>query len=81
MPHITEEFIKGFLPRLEVLVQTGNIVVVKTDDGQHIIAEMWHFPERAESDPENEYEIYPIAKIVTDAETAELKLSGDTPEP
>ncbi len=80
MPELDEEYIKAFLPRLEALTQSGNIMLVKADDGSYILAEIWHFPERAESDPENEYEIYPLAKLLTQDEVGELKLEGVTPK-
>lgn len=83
MPEVdinSEEYIKDFLPRMEALLELGAICTLKTDDGRWVICEIWHFPERRETDPENEYEIYPFAKFMTDEEIAELKLEGQSPE-
>ena len=80
MPKLNKEFIKNFLPRLEALAQTGRLCVIKTDSGKFILCERWHFPERKETDPEGEYEIYPLAKLLTEEELAEYKINGETPE-
>ena len=80
MPKLNEEFIRDLLPRLEALLQSGNICTIEADDGSILLCEMWRFPERKETDPENEYEIYPLAKLLTEDEVAELKLGGKTPE-
>jgi len=80
MSQLDEEYLNNFLPRLEALTQTGKIALIKTDDGSIILAEKWHYPERKETDPENEYEIYPLAKLLTQDEVGELKFEGQTPE-
>ena len=76
----SEEYIKSFIPRLEFLLANGMLCCIKTDDGKWILCEKWHYPERRETDPDNEYEIFPIAKFLTDEETGELKIEGQTPE-
>lgn len=80
MPELTEEYLKELLPRLEALTQSGNICTVKTDNGSILLSEIWHYPDRKKTDPDNEYEIYPFAKLLTDEETAEFKLEGEIPE-
>jgi len=80
MPDLTEEYLKNLLPRLEVLMQTGNVIIIKTDNGSHLLAELHRFPDRRETDPNNEYEIYPFAKLLTEDELKEFKMEGQTPE-
>ena len=80
MPQLDEEYLRDFLPRLEYLMGGGNLILIKADEGSIILAERWHFPERRETDPDNEWEIYPIAKLLTEDETGELKFDGVTPE-
>ncbi len=83
MPEVdinSEEYIKEFLIRLEMLLAHGKICTMKTDDGRWVLCEMWHYPERRETDPDNEWVFYPVAKFLTDEETAELKMEGQTPE-
>ncbi len=83
MPEIdinSEEYIMDFLPRLQFLLEKGNICTLKTDDGRWVLCEKWHFPERRETDPENEHEIYPVARFLSDKEIAEIKFEGQTPE-
>lgn len=82
MPEIdinSEEYIKEFISRLQFLLVGGNICTLQTDDGKWILCEIWHFPERRETDPENEYLIFPIAKFLTDEEIAELRMEGQAP--
>ena len=75
----SEEYIKEFFPRLDFLIEGGNICTLKTDDGRWVLCEIWRFPERRETDPDNEYEIYPFAMFMNDEELAGLKLEGQTP--
>lgn len=76
----SEKYIKNFIPRMAALLEIGAIGIIKTDADRFILCEVWHFPERRETDPDNEVEIYPIAKFLTDEEMAELKMEGQTPE-
>lgn len=80
MPELNEEFIKNFLPRLEALSKSGNLCLIKADDGSFILCEMWHFPERKETEPEGEYEVYPLAKLLTEEKVVKYKLDGEIPE-
>lgn len=80
MPILDKEYINIFLLRLEDLMKNGRIGLIQADNGSYILVEMWHYPERKESDPENEYEIYPIAKLLTEEEVEKLKFDGVTPK-
>ena len=68
------------LERLRALTFDYKIGLAKCDDGSVVIVEVWHYPERRESDPHNEYEFYPIAKYLTEDEIKELKMEGACPE-
>ena len=77
MPELNEEYVEGFLERLKALLFTDNICLIKTDEDQLVLCEIWHHPNRAGQD--NEYEIYPLAKLLTEEETQKLKIDGEMP--
>ena len=79
MPKLTDEYLDAFLDRLGHLNNTEHIVLLQCDDNSWVIAEIWHYPERKERDPDNEYEIYPIAKLLTEEDVVKLSMEGQKP--
>ena len=80
MPKLTDEYLDVFLDMLEHLNNTENIVLLQCDVNSWVIAEIWHYPERKERDPDNEYEIYPIAKLLTEEDVVKLSMEGQKPK-
>lgn len=80
MPELTDEYLDIFLERLRVLNSSDHIILLQCDDNSYVIAEIYQYPERRETDPNNEYEIYPIAKLLTEEEIKELSFYGQTPK-
>lgn len=80
MPELTDEYLDSFLERLRVLNSTDHIILLQCDDNSWVIAEIWQYPERRETDPESEYEIFPIAKLLTEDEVKNLSMEGQKPK-
>ena len=80
MPELTDEYLDLFLVRLGYLNSTEHIILLQCDDNSWVIAEIWKYPERKETDPDNEVEIYPIAKLLTEEDVVKLSMEGQKPK-
>ena len=75
MPDLTKEYLDEILERFKFLLCGENdakLAILDIDNGDHIIIEMW------ETD-DGKINMFPIAKLLTEEETAKLKLEGVEP--
>lgn len=80
MPEITDEYLDKFLERLKILGVSDHLVLLCSDDGSWVLCEIWNYPERKTSEPDSEYEIYPLAKLLTEGEAQKLTIDGQRPK-